>query len=114
MSNPAGELLKQVVEFIRGTTLDSESKLLFIELASRMNEERLKELLNFLEAEKIKAQHDNQQLTVSLKNVRKMYEDRFIHLQDQIEREMSTIEGEISKEEAKGKTEEIRKKINES
>lgn len=108
------ELLSKAAELVRTTPLDSELRLLLIELMARMDDKRLKDLMTIVEKFQNDAEKDNEKLKKSLEQIKDKYRKKTDQLADGIEQELTKLEGEIFEEEKEGRIEDVKKKIEES
>lgn len=112
--DPDSKLIVKAAKLLRDAPLDSELKLLLIELVVRMEDNRLEELLKLVEEYIIDSEKDNTQLKASLKQIKAKHDKKVNLLVGETEQQLMKLEGEISEEEKEGKIEEVKKKIKES
>lgn len=112
-SDSNSALLIKAAKLIRTVPLDSELKMLLIELAVRMEDKRLVDLLKIVENFAQEEKKDENQLRKSLQNIKTKYERKSDQLVQEIDQELTKLEGVISEEEKEGKIDEVKKRIKE-
>lgn len=113
-ANSDSKLLGKAAKILRDVPLDSELKLLLVEMVVRMEENRLAELLNVIEEYAKDVKKDDARLKDSLKRIKSDYDEKIDQMVQQTETDLNKLEGEISEEEKEGKIEEVKKEIKES
>lgn len=106
-------LLIKAAQLIRTAPLDSDLKLLLIELVSLMDNARLGELLKSVEGFIKDSERDEEKLKTSLEQIKAKYDEKEDQLAKITEQKLSRLEGEIAEEEKGGKIKEVQKKIKE-
>ena len=113
-NNPDSKLLVRAAELIKGAPLDADLRLLLIEMIVRIDDEKLEEVLTQIEQFTKSSEEDNEKLRAALSEIKKTYDVKQDELDDQIEKDLKSLEESVGNEEGEGKIKNIQQKIQDS